>query len=91
MLYVYISGITSTISDRVVTNGAVFKVLQAEDFDNDLTELDCNVHPLDGTSNKASKVGRTIDETNGTVGQCFGKEGSGTNLVKVFRYNFQSI
>ncbi len=73
---------TSTITDRVATNHATHVLIQ-DDFDNDLIELKCNVHPLDGTSNKASTVGRAIDQTNGTTGQCFGTEGSATNLVKV--------
>ncbi len=71
------------MTDRVPTNHATIAIIQ-DDFDNDLVELNCNVHPLDGASNKASKVGKSIDSINGTVGQSFGKEGSATNLVKVF-------
>ncbi len=70
------------MTDRVATNHATVTLLQ-DDFDNALIELKCNVHPLDGTSNKASKVGKAIDVTNATTGQCFGQEGSATNLVKV--------
>ncbi len=70
------------MTDRVPTNHATVTLIR-EDFDNDLIELGCNVHPLDGASNKANNVGRTIDTANGITGQCFGNDGSATNLVKV--------
>ena len=77
-----ISAFTSTISDRIPTNHATVKLIQ-DDFDNDLHELNCNVHPLDGVANKASAVGKQLDQTNDTSGECYGSEGSATNLIKV--------
>ncbi len=58
------------------------KLIQ-DDFDNDLHELNCNVHPLDGVANKASAVSKQLDQANGTSRESYGSEGSATNLIKV--------
>ena len=77
-----ISAFTSTLSDRVPTNHATVTLIQ-DDFDQDLHELNCNVHPLDGVANKVSEVSRQLDQANDTSGACYGSDGSATNLIKV--------
>ncbi len=70
------------MGDRIPTNHATVKLLQ-EDFDHDLVELNCNVHPLDGLAHKVRSVGAEIDKTNDASGSCYGKDGTATNLIKV--------
>ena len=44
------ANLTNTITDRVAVNHCVVKELE-ETFGHALTELNCNVHPLDGIVN----------------------------------------
>ncbi len=78
-----ISAITCTLTDRVAANHATVVILQ-DDFDNDLIELNCNVHPLDGLAHKARSVGREIDTSADIKGSCYGTDGTATNLIKVY-------
>ena len=64
------------------TNHATVRLLQ-EDFDQDLIELQCNTHPLDGLANKARSIGPELDKVDGVSGSCFGSDGTATNLIKV--------
>ncbi len=58
------------------------RILQ-EDFDNDLMELKCNVHPLDGLAITARSTGAEIDKASDLKGACFGSDGTAVNLIKV--------
>ncbi len=78
----FISAITSTLSDRIRTNHATVRILQ-EDFDNDLIELKCNVHPLDGLAITARSTGAEIDKASDIKGACFGSDGTAVNLINV--------
>ncbi len=55
-----------------------------EDFDHDLIELDCNVHPLDGLAINVRSIGPELDQQSDVTGLCFGKDGTATNLIKVY-------
>ena len=50
-----IKHLTNTLFDRVAVNHCVVQRLQ-ENFETELLELKCNIHPLDGIAKKSSNV-----------------------------------
>ncbi len=80
--------ITSTLGDRIPTNHATVRILQ-EDFDHDLIELSCNVHPLDGLAKNSGSTNSELDKAIDAKGACYGSDGTAGNLIRV-SYNSQS-
>ena len=68
--------ISSTISDRAVVNHCVVEKL-AETFGQQLIELNCNLHPVDGIAGSARKTLK-LCEVEGAV---FGKEAAVVNFI----------
>ena len=71
------NNISSTISDRAAVNHCVVEKLKGH-FGKDITELNCNVHPMDSIAAKA----RSILKGTGLKGQCFGPEAATVNTIK---------
>lgn len=69
--------ITSTIGDRVPVNHCVVTKL-AEAFGQELIELNCNIHPIDGLAGSCRKVLKSLNEVQGST---FGREAPAVNFV----------
>ena len=70
------SNISSTISDRAVVNHCVVEKL-AETFGQQLVELNCNLHPVDGIAGSARKTLKLQP----VEGVAFGKEAAAVNFI----------
>ena len=74
------SNISNTLSDRVAVNHCVNEMLSA-DFEKPLTELNCNVHPLDALAHKAQSVTNSLEKSMGIQGKLFGKDSACVNTL----------
>ena len=75
-----IGNISNTLSDRAVVNHCVNKEF-SDTAGRIITELNCNVHPLDGLAQSTKKVIREIENQHNIKGKCFGKDVAAVNLI----------
>ena len=68
------------MSDRVSVNHCVWLKLE-ELFQHTLLELKCNVHPLDGISNKIRSTLKVYDNDNGIQSFTFGSDCAVANVI----------
>ena len=72
--------IKNTISDRVSVNHCVVRKMR-EDLDMELLELKCNLHPLDGISNKCRSILLAIEKDRQIKTSLFGKDCGAANIA----------
>ncbi|GFR77463.1 hypothetical protein ElyMa_005825800 [Elysia marginata] len=72
--------ISSTLTDRAAVNACVTRLLRDE-FDVELMQLNCNVHPLDSVARDVRKHLCLLDKDNNIVGHCYGSDGTAANLI----------
>ena len=75
-----IGNISNTLSDRAAVNHCVNKEF-SDTAGRIITELNCNVHPLDGLAQSTKKVIREIENQHNIKGKCFGKDVAAVNLI----------
>ena len=72
--------LTHTLSDRAAVNHCVNQSL-GEKLGHELTDLKCNVHPLDGLAHKADSVLKKYESNSEVIAKCFGQSSAAINLI----------
>ncbi|XP_065656749.1 uncharacterized protein LOC136082111 [Hydra vulgaris] len=70
----------STLTDRAKVNHCINQQL-SDMFCKPLTELNCNVHPLDGLATEARKILRKLDTSYNVTSQVYGNECHAANML----------
>ena len=74
------SRVTATLTDRAAVNACVTRQL-SDEFETQLIQLNCNVHPLDSVARVVKQSLIKVDESHEIKGSCFGSEGTAANLI----------